>query len=178
MTSSWFFIPQCTGDLCGKHLTILHSSGNNDTEFLEELKVWTVVMWFLFLSDGFQNYNITDTWLPSASKQHLMRNGWSIIIFSYYPVDREVIVVHTKNPSAILGYGVTHERELIFSITGVVYFSLPTSGVPGGWMFGVFKPPEILKALQNRAKLNPIVKTVKNCWIWDDNTPRCSEKRQ
>jgi len=29
--------------------------------------------------------------------------------------------------------------------------------------FGVFNPPsEILKALQNRAKLNPIVKTVKN----------------
>ena len=29
---------------------------------------------------------------------------------------------------------------------------------------GVFKPPpEILKALQNRAKLNPVVKTVKNC---------------
>ena len=36
------------------------------------------------------------------------------------------------------------------------------SGVPRGG-FGVFKPPEILKALQNRAKLNPIVKTVKNC---------------
>ena len=37
------------------------------------------------------------------------------------------------------------------------------SGVPrGGW--GVqTSPPEILKALQNRAKLNPIVKTVKNC---------------
>ena len=33
--------------------------------------------------------------------------------------------------------------------------------------FGVFNPPlpEILKALQNRAKLNLIVKTVKNCWI-------------
>ena len=29
---------------------------------------------------------------------------------------------------------------------------------------GVFNtPPEIAKALQNRAKLNPIVKTVKNC---------------
>ena len=26
-------------------------------------------------------------------------------------------------------------------------------------------PPEIPKALQNRAKLNPIVKNVKNCWI-------------
>jgi len=38
--------------------------------------------------------------------------------------------------------------------------------------------PEIPKALQNRAKLNPIVKTVKNCWIYDANTPRCSEIRQ
>ena len=38
------------------------------------------------------------------------------------------------------------------------------SGVPRG-SFGVFKPPlpEILKVLQNRAKLAPIVKTVKNC---------------
>jgi len=39
------------------------------------------------------------------------------------------------------------------------------SGVPrGGWGLGVqTPPPKILKALQNRAKLNPIVKTVKNC---------------
>ena len=37
------------------------------------------------------------------------------------------------------------------------------SGVPTGG-FGVFNPPpEILKALQNRANLNTIVKTVKNC---------------
>ena len=37
------------------------------------------------------------------------------------------------------------------------------SGVPRGGV-GVFNPPpEIPKALQNRAKLNPIVKTVKNC---------------
>ena len=35
------------------------------------------------------------------------------------------------------------------------------SGVPRGGL----NPPEIPKALQNRAKLNPIVKTVKNCWI-------------
>jgi len=28
---------------------------------------------------------------------------------------------------------------------------------------GVFNPHRIPKALQNRAKLNPIVKTVKNC---------------
>ena len=34
------------------------------------------------------------------------------------------------------------------------------SGLRGG---GVFNPPKIPKALQNRAKLNPIVKTVKNC---------------
>ena len=31
--------------------------------------------------------------------------------------------------------------------------------------WGGSKPPEIPKALQNRAKLNPIVKTVKNCRI-------------
>jgi len=34
----------------------------------------------------------------------------------------------------------------------------------GGWGFKpIPPPPEIPKALQNRAKLNPIVKTVKNC---------------
>jgi len=34
-----------------------------------------------------------------------------------------------------------------------------------GWGFGGLKPPppEIPKTLQNRAKLSPIVKTVKNC---------------
>jgi hypothetical protein len=38
------------------------------------------------------------------------------------------------------------------------------SGVPRGvWGVQTSPPPEILKALQNRAKLNLIVKTVKNC---------------
>ena len=38
------------------------------------------------------------------------------------------------------------------------------SGVRGaGW--GLKSPPEIPKALQNRAKLNLIVKNAKNCWI-------------
>ena len=32
-----------------------------------------------------------------------------------------------------------------------------------GGVVGSNPPPEIPKALQNRAKLNPIVKTVKNC---------------
>jgi len=31
--------------------------------------------------------------------------------------------------------------------------------------FGGSTPPPITNALQNRAKLNPIVKNVKNCWI-------------
>jgi len=38
-----------------------------------------------------------------------------------------------------------------------------TSGVPMGGVWGVQTLPEIPKALQNQAKLNPIVKTVKNC---------------
>jgi len=33
----------------------------------------------------------------------------------------------------------------------------------GRGVWGVKTPPEIPKAFQNRAKLNPIVKTVKNC---------------
>ena len=42
----------------------------------------------------------------------------------------------------------------------------PRAGGGGGGGFGESKPPpEIPKALQNRAKLNPIVKTVKNCSI-------------
>ena len=42
--------------------------------------------------------------------------------------------------------------------------SVKSTDVPGG-EGGVSSPPplEIPKALQNRAKLNPIVKTVKNC---------------
>jgi len=39
------------------------------------------------------------------------------------------------------------------------------SGIRGGGLNHHHPPPEIPKALQNRAKLNPIVKTVKNCWI-------------
>jgi len=35
----------------------------------------------------------------------------------------------------------------------------------GGWGVQTPLPPEIPKAIQNRAKLNPIVKTVKNCRI-------------
>jgi len=53
------------------------------------------------------------------------------------------------------------ERQLLF-------FGLCAGGGGrgggGGW--GVQpSPPEIPKALQNRAKLNPIVKTLRNCWI-------------
>ena len=44
------------------------------------------------------------------------------------------------------------------------YWQQPVAYRGGGW--GVqTPPPEIPKAHQNRAKLNPIVKTVKNCWI-------------
>ena len=42
----------------------------------------------------------------------------------------------------------------------VVRCLAPVSGVPRGG--GTTPPPQILKAAQNRVKLNPIVKTVKN----------------
>ena len=43
---------------------------------------------------------------------------------------------------------------------------------------GGSNPSKIPKAFQNPVELNPIVKAVKNCWIYDANTPRRSEKRQ
>ena len=69
---------------------------------------------------------------------------------------------------------ILHTRNVILQD---VHWSVAYSG--WGPRFGVFNPPppEIPKALQNCAKLNPIVKTVKNCWIEDANTPRCSEKK-
>ena len=46
----------------------------------------------------------------------------------------------------------------------VTYYDIWNQWRTGGGV-GVFKPSplEILKALQNPVKLNPIVKTVKNC---------------
>ena len=58
------------------------------------------------------------------------------------------------------------------------YFSywIPTIGVPRmGGIWGVYPPPEIPKALQNRAKLNPIVKTVK---IAEFRTPTPQDVRK
>jgi hypothetical protein len=43
-----------------------------------------------------------------------------------------------------------------------------SNGVTGGGCLGSSNTSpslEIPKALQNRSKLNPIVKTIKNCWI-------------
>ena len=50
----------------------------------------------------------------------------------------------------------TGYREMTYKYTAV-------SGVPRGGGLGGSPLPEIPKALQNCAKLNPIVKTVKNC---------------
>jgi len=51
-------------------------------------------------------------------------------------------------------------------VTGVFFFKQRQTGATRGGGVGGFKPsppPEIPKALQNPAKLNPFVKTVKNC---------------
>jgi hypothetical protein len=45
----------------------------------------------------------------------------------------------------------------------------------GGWGFKPLPPPEILKALQNRAKLNPIVKMLK---IAEFRTPNPQDVRK
>jgi hypothetical protein len=49
-------------------------------------------------------------------------------------------------------------------LLGLLICDVPCRTVAYRGGFGGFKPPsEFPKALQNRARLNPIVKTVKNC---------------
>ena len=48
----------------------------------------------------------------------------------------------------------------------LVVYLLKVVAYRGGTWEGSTPPPEIPKALQNRAKINPIVKTVKNCSIY------------
>ena len=52
--------------------------------------------------------------------------------------------------------------HIFFSGPGVVIDQWHTGG-GGDWAGS--NHPKIPKAFQNRAKLNPTVKTVKNCWI-------------
>jgi len=70
--------------------------------------------------------------------------------------DSQLVYVYSIRQTLHLLFGGYMLRPFIGSSSG--------SGVPSGG-FGVFNPlpPEIPKALQNHAKLNPIVKTVKNC---------------
>ena len=60
----------------------------------------------------------------------------------------------------LLQYTKSHLSYILF----LEVFSYWSSGLLRGWGgVGVFKPYEIPKALQNRAKFKPIVKTLKNC---------------
>ena len=53
--------------------------------------------------------------------------------------------------------------------------SVAYRGGDGGGCFKTPPPPEIPKVFQNRTKFNPIVKTVKNCWI---RTPKPKDVRK
>jgi len=60
--------------------------------------------------------------------------------------------------------GMTEVFVVCRSPSGQMTRTVPqSSGVPRGGRGVNPLPPEIPKAIQNRAKLNPIVKTVKNC---------------
>jgi hypothetical protein len=71
--------------------------------------------------------------------------------------------------STVLNHVISVLQFMVF-VTRITYVMNPTPynhlqhtepvAYQGG---GVQTPPEILKALQNHAKFNPIVKTVKNC---------------
>jgi len=79
-----------------------------------------------------------------------------------YSVYLTEVIEETSNSNAFFRW--RRLQENVFVTRNIVTY---TSGVPRGGGLGVqpSPSPEIPKALQNRAKLNPIVKTVKNCWI-------------
>ena len=58
-----------------------------------------------------------------------------------------------------------NSREITAVTESSVWLSIDPVAYRGGRRLGGSNLPEIPKALQNRAKLNPIVKTVKICWI-------------
>ena len=63
-------------------------------------------------------------------------------------------------------YACTIELEYQYDYTcGLILTHYKSVAYRGGGVWCVQPPPEIPKAFQNRAKINPIVKTVKNCWI-------------
>ena len=95
--------------------------------------------------------------------------SWSPEISSleFLPVSRKFICKFSETLQEIIccvSVLISHSHWL--NNTKSFPINLLTSGVlrGGGWCVQT-PPPEILKALQNRAKLNLIVKTVKNCWI-------------
>ena len=76
-----------------------------------------------------------------------------------------------EGAESIVFWNFWHKQETLHSwldyeLHGAVWYCSVAVAYSGGGG-GEFKPPfpEIPKALQNRAKINPIVKTVKNSWI-------------
>ena len=100
-------------------------------------------------------------------------------LFCFFVVEFRDFSVKEQRP---VNRPVLQEKERPFHVLlNYNWTLLKTSGVPrgGGGGLGCSTPPsKFRRPSKNGAKLNPIVKTAKNCWIYDANTARCSEKRQ
>jgi len=72
-------------------------------------------------------------------------------------------MVKTGNGLGWTMLGSYPSRDTRFFFSGEHQTGAGASGVPRGGFGGVQIPPEIPKALQNRAKLSPIMKNGKNC---------------
>ena len=91
-------------------------------------------------------------------------NQWTVM--QKYHCNRWGSLVEYQPDISFVSY--LHLTFSFFLPRAIPYLSLffpPSSGVPRG-VWGVqTPPPEIPKSLQYRAKLNLILKTIKNCWI-------------
>jgi len=104
---------------------------------------------------------VTSPWPGRSGKQFAAEETHP----TSYPLSTGGSFSGLKRPGFEVGHS-PHPASML-RIGGAIFYSLHTSmpSVPyrgGGGLCGS-NPPEIPKVLQNRVKLNPIVKTVKNC---------------
>ena len=76
---------------------------------------------------------------------------------------RATNITVTEHNKVLLHLTLSNTAKLVVTFSNHQYTKGSTQWRTEGGLGGSNPPPKFMKALQNRAKLNPIVKSVKNC---------------